>query len=122
MAVSRRSIKLGILAEDDSDVEVLRRVLAKIAPAKRFGTNRFVGHGCGKLKHKCRSWAAVLASRGCSVLIVLHDSDKQGSRAVKTAIEAQLKTMPVSVICNRDSCRRIGGMAADRSEGIEGNI
>lgn len=76
MAASRqRPLNVGVIAEDDSDVEVVRLVLPKIDRGKRFGVKRFVGHGCGKLKNKCCSWAGTLANRGCSVLIMVHDLD-----------------------------------------------
>jgi Domain of unknown function (DUF4276) len=95
MAASRRSVKLGVLAEEDSDVDVLKLLLPKISPAKRFGTDKFVGHGCGKLRNKCRNWAAVLAGKGCSVLIVLHDSDGKNPTVVRNRIEAALKHCPI---------------------------
>jgi hypothetical protein len=96
MAASRRSIKLGVLAEDDSDVAVLRQLLRKISPSKRFGTNKFVARGCGKLQNKCRSWAAVLAIKGCSVLIVLHDADGRDSNRLKALIQATLDPCPIT--------------------------
>jgi len=96
MAASRRSIKLGVLAEDDSDIAVLTHVLRKISPSKRFGTNKFVSRGCGKLQNKCRSWATVLAFRGCAVLIVLNDADGRDSSALQAAIQAALCPSPIN--------------------------
>jgi hypothetical protein len=96
MAASRQSIKLGILAEDDSDVAVLTHVLRKISPSKRFGTNKFVGRGCGKLQSKCRSWATVLASKRCSILIVFNDADGRNSNGLRAAIQAALCPSPIS--------------------------
>ena len=75
MAVSKRAIRVGILAEEDSDVAVVRLLLQKIVPSRSFGVRYFVGHGCGKLRYKCNVWAAQLADRGCSALLVIHDLD-----------------------------------------------
>jgi hypothetical protein len=97
MAASRRSIKVGVLAEDASDVDVLRAVLPKIAPRKNFGIKPFHGQGCSKIHSKCRRWAVVLAKSGCSVLILLHDSDGNNVAMITKNIEAGLKPCPIPI-------------------------
>jgi hypothetical protein len=96
MAALRRSIKLGVLAEDASDVDVLRAVLPKISPNKHFGIKPFYGGGCAKLHRKCFSWATILAQNGCSVLILMHDSDGNNVAKIIKTIEAALAPCPIA--------------------------
>ena len=81
--------KIGVIAEDDSDVQVANELIKKISPRKEFVIRRFVGHGCGKLRSKCFQWAIQLKNQGCSLLIVLHDLDDR----VLTNLEAELKRL-----------------------------
>jgi hypothetical protein len=95
MAALKAGIKLGVLAEDASDVEVLAHILRKIVPSRRFSIRKFVGHGCGKLKNKCQGWAAQLALEGCSVLVLLHDRDREDIVKLRGLIEKNLQPCPV---------------------------
>lgn len=95
MAASKRTIKVGILAEEDSDVAVVRLLLIKITPRVSFGVRSFVGHGCGKLRYKARVWASQLADRGCSVLLLVHDLDRQELVQLKAILESALEPSPI---------------------------
>lgn len=69
-------MKIGIIAEDDSDVVVVRELTLSLMRPRRVGFKRFVGHGCGKLRRKCRAWAENLVRQGCLWLVVVHDLDE----------------------------------------------
>lgn len=77
-------MKIGVIAEENNDVEVLAEITRKLIPENSFSIAKFVGHGCGKLRKKCGPWARNLASRGCDLLVVLHDLDR--------AVESQLRS------------------------------
>lgn len=68
-------MKIGVIAEDISDVDVLYMLTCKLIDEKSFSFKKFVGQGCGKLRRKCSVWAEILIRRGCSHLVVLHDLD-----------------------------------------------
>jgi hypothetical protein len=68
-------MKMGIIAEDDSDVGVVREVTLSILRPHRIRFRRFVGNGCGKLRRKCRAWALTLVRQGCPWIAVVHDLD-----------------------------------------------
>jgi hypothetical protein len=95
MAVSRRTIKVGVIAEEDNDVDVVHVLLKKITPRRSFCIRSFVGHGCGKLRYKGRVWASQLANRGCSVLLFIHDLDRQRLNQLRTELEEALKPCPI---------------------------
>jgi hypothetical protein len=67
---------MGIIAEDDSDVAVMREVTLTLLKPRVIGFRQFVGDGCGKLRRKCGAWAEILARQGCSWLVVVHDLDE----------------------------------------------
>jgi hypothetical protein len=68
-------MSIGIIAEDDSDVVVIRELTLSLIKPKKIGFKRRVGHGCGKLRRKCRVWADNLVREGCKWIIVAHDLD-----------------------------------------------
>ena len=69
-------MKMGIIAEDDSDVSVIKEITVSLLKPRRIGFKHFVGHGHGKLQRKCADWARILVSRGCPWIAVVHDLDK----------------------------------------------
>lgn len=68
-------MSIGIIAEDDSDVVVIKALTLALIKPKKIGFKRRIGHGCGKLRRKCRAWADNLVREGCHWLIVAHDLD-----------------------------------------------
>ncbi len=79
--------RIGIIAEDDSDVDVVDQLIPKVVPGKEYSIRKFVGHGCGRIQGKCAQWAIVLKARGCTMLIVLHDLDTR----VLSKLESELR-------------------------------
>ena len=90
----RRSI--GVIAEDISDVEVIRALLAKKAAGSPFTIDKFVGHGCGKIRGKCCQWATTLSRQGCNFLIVLHDLDNKPLSQLSSDLRTALLPSPIS--------------------------
>ena len=68
-------MNIGIIAEERNDIEVLYELTSKLIPVNDFSFKKFVAHGCGKLRRKCKSWAENLFRRGCKHIVVLHDLD-----------------------------------------------
>ena len=68
-------MNIGIIAEDDSDVAVIKEITLSLLRPYSVGFKKFVGSGCGKLRRKCASWATILAQRGCRWIAVVHDLD-----------------------------------------------
>jgi hypothetical protein len=68
------AIKIGILAEDISDVMVAQ-ILLKRFSKKAIQTKHRVGKGCGKLRENARRWSLLLKELGCTRLVIIHDLD-----------------------------------------------
>jgi hypothetical protein len=88
------SMRIGIIAEDKSDVEVIDTLLRKMT-TKPFKVLDFVGNGCGKIVGKCHAWAQNLRRRGCSALIVVHDLDKKNVATLSRDLATALAPCPI---------------------------
>lgn len=86
---------LGIIAEDLSDVAVMRKLTAKVLPESAFSVKHFVGNGCGKLKRKCAAWADALRRRGCSHIVVVHDLDEADEAELRLLLERTISGVQV---------------------------
>lgn len=80
-------MKIGIIAEDDSDVGVLREITLTLLRPRNVGFSRFVGDGCGKLRRKCGAWARNLVQQGCPWVVVVHDLDAWNEKQLRTHLE-----------------------------------
>lgn len=89
-------MKIGVIAEETNDVDVLYYLTCKLIDEKSFSFKRFVGHGCGKLRRKCSAWADNLISRGCSHLVVLHDLDDYKQDALYKELSDSITHAPCS--------------------------
>ena len=83
-------VRIGLIAENDSDYRVMSELTAKIIPSNSFTYKKFAGGGCGKLRRKCAAWAQNLLNRGCSHLVVLHDLDNNDEVELREDIEGKI--------------------------------
>jgi hypothetical protein len=100
--VNRKSGPLvGVIAEDDCDVDSIRVLIHRIAKNKGIKINKFVGKGCGKLRRKCNAWARILSQKKCSVLILVHDLDANNLKDLRKRIQDSLDPCPIAkhLIC-----------------------
>jgi hypothetical protein len=81
---------LGIIAEDVSDVNVLKELTTKLLPRRVVGFKSRVGQGCGKVRRNCAPWAKNLVQAGCSCVAVLHDLDTFNETDLRHALEAAI--------------------------------
>ena len=81
-------MKLGIIAEDDSDVGVISQLTRLMVRPRKIGFKRFIGNGCGKILRKCHAWAEILVRKGCLWVVVVHDCDQNDENALRQKLEA----------------------------------
>lgn len=89
------TIQVGVIAEDESDVQVVTAFARKIA-RKPFSVKPVVGHGCGRLRNKCHGWARMLEGRGCSVLLLIHDLDTAHLGQLQNTLRTALGQSPIA--------------------------
>lgn len=80
-------MKLGIIAEDHSDVGVVKQITRRMVRPANIGFKNFVGNGCGKIRRKCRAWAEILVRQGCSWVVVVHDLDQNNENSLRRQLE-----------------------------------
>lgn len=86
-------MRIGVIAEELNDVEVLYEFTAKLIRRNSFSFSRFVGHGCGTLRRKCGAWATNLLTRGCAYLVVIHDLDDRKEKELRSVLESQIQDL-----------------------------
>lgn len=87
---------IGVIAEDYSDVEVLKEIIKKVFLKKPFKVNKFVGNGCGKIKGKCHQWSHILHKQGCESLILIQDLDNSEVGELTGELQVALEQCPIS--------------------------
>jgi hypothetical protein len=88
-------VKVGIIAEDKSDVEVIE-IIAKNITATPFSVSSQVGRGCGKINAKALGWAKDLQFKKCTHLILVHDLDDKNYAALMQSLTEALKPCPIN--------------------------
>jgi hypothetical protein len=87
--------RIGLIAEDSSDVEVINELIRKIAAGRQFTIKKFVGHGCGKIRGKCLQWAQALKNQRCSSVILLHDLDNKSLPELEKQLKDSFRPCPI---------------------------
>lgn len=89
------TISIGIIAEDESDIDVIDVLIQKIAGHRRYGIKQFLGRGSGRIKSKCFAWASHLKLLRCSVLIVVVDSDSNNPALLRQLLLDAIGVCPI---------------------------
>lgn len=80
---------LGIIAEDISDVNVLK-ILAKKITNRKFTTHHHVGKGCGAMKTKIPGWCQAFLDKKVSAVVVVHDLDRNNASDLRALLESAI--------------------------------
>lgn len=86
-------MKIGLIAEDYSDIGVLKELAAKKLRPHKVGFKRFIGKGCGKLRRKCRVWAQNLIRQGCSWVVLAHDLGDCEEKKMRRELEQDISVV-----------------------------
>ena len=92
---------IGLIVEDNSDFSCFTTLIKRIANRQNIKFKKFIGNGCGKIKKKALAWSTILYQRGCNVLILAQDLDRNDLNILKSELEASLKDSPINtrLIC-----------------------
>jgi hypothetical protein len=93
--------RVGIIAEDNSDVEAAKILIRRISGISNIGVRKFVGHGCGRINKKSNAWANILSKKKCQCLILIHDLDRKNLNTLYSDINRSLAPSPIKpyLIC-----------------------
>lgn len=87
---------IGIIAEDNSDFETAKILLKRILKRDNLTFKKAVGNGCGKLRRKALDYAIDLRNRGCDMLILIHDLDRNIHKALIDELTKKLEGAPIA--------------------------
>lgn len=96
-----RAIRVGIIAEDYSDVDAAKIMIYRIAERDNIGVKKFVGHGCGRIKRKCKAWVSNFKTKKCRYLILIHDLDRNDLNDLRQRLKESVSPCPIEpyLIC-----------------------
>lgn len=86
---------IGIIAEDDSDYETSKVLIRRIIQKDNIAFKKAIGDGCGKVRRKAFDYSRDLHRRGCNLLILIHDLDRNDEKALKKELEDKLKNSAI---------------------------
>ena len=87
---------IGLIVEDDSDFNCLRVLIKRISKRDNISFKKIIGHGCGKIKKKALAWSETLSDRGCNVLILVQDLDRNDLNVLKCELNKILKKSSIT--------------------------
>ncbi len=92
--------QFGVIAEDNSDIDVAKEIINKYFNENTFIIKKYVGKGSGKLKQKCAAWVINLRKRGCNHIFLFHDLDNNDLSTLRKNLEAKInvKSNPNSLV------------------------
>jgi len=88
--------RIGIIAEDDSDYEATKAIIKRIISNDKIGFKPRISNGCGKLKRKAFDYAVDLHRRGCDLLLLFHDLDRNKLTELENEPKEKLSKNPIS--------------------------
>ncbi len=92
---------IGLIVEDDTDFTCFKTLISRIANKDKIKFKKVIGNGCGKIKKKAFAWSSNLHQRGCNVLVLVQDLDRNDKTNLKTNLENSLEGSPINsrLIC-----------------------
>ena len=87
---------IGLIVEDNSDFKCLTTLISRTTGRDNISFKKVIGNGCGKIKKKALAWSENLSLRGCNVLILVQDLDRNKLKTLKNDLDTILKDSPIS--------------------------
>jgi hypothetical protein len=85
--------KYGLIAEDISDIEVIKKLAKKIS-GKSISAAHFIGKGCGPIKKKALGWCKAFETKGCTQILLIHDRDRNDAKTLLEQLSDSIRTAP----------------------------
>ncbi|MCH7826355.1 MAG: DUF4276 family protein [Bacteroidetes bacterium] len=86
---------IGLIVEDASDYESFKILIKRITNNNNLKFKKAIANGCGKIKRKAMSYAIDLHKRGCNMLILVHDLDRNDLLKLRVSLEDILAPSPL---------------------------
>lgn len=86
---------IGLIVEDNSDFETIRTLIKRMVKKENLCFKKAIGNGCGKLKRKALDYTVDLTRRGCDMIILVHDLDRNDYAKLLSDLKSKLQTAPI---------------------------
>jgi hypothetical protein len=98
------AIRLGILAEDETDGDALAVLVRRIAGHTAIGLKKQSFGGCARLRAKAAATLKRMVDEGCAAAVLVHDLDRDpnnGELNDEATLRRQLETIarPAALAC-----------------------
>lgn len=92
---------IGIIVEDTTDYEAAKILIQRVTGKDNLTFKKAVSNGCGKLRRKALDYTNDLTKRGCQMVIIIHDRDKNGHDELMSELSKIVKptTAKIKYIC-----------------------
>ncbi|WP_223815898.1 DUF4276 family protein [Adhaeribacter rhizoryzae] len=90
----KKVTSIGLIVEDNSDFDSFKTIIRRILNKDNLSFKKAIGNGCGKLKRKASSYASTLSQRGCEMVILVHDLDRNNLASLETELKKLMEDSP----------------------------
>ncbi|MEM1326865.1 MAG: DUF4276 family protein [Bacteroidota bacterium] len=80
-------IGIGLIVEDDSDFKTIRILISKYLETESLKFKKAVGKGCGRMRNKALTYAKNLYTKGCNMVILVHDLDDRSLKKLRSDLQ-----------------------------------
>ncbi len=74
---------IGLIVEDNSDFKSFKIIISRILKRDNLTFKKQIGNGCGKMRRKAVSYADILYRKGCDLVILIHDLDRNDLKTLE---------------------------------------
>jgi len=85
---------VGLIVEDKSDFDSFKILISRITDKNNLTFKRAIGHGCGKLRRKASSYCQNLKRKGCNLIILVHDLDRNNFTNLESELNILISSSP----------------------------
>jgi hypothetical protein len=101
MSKKKKIKAIGLIVEDNSDFNSLKIIIIRVLEKNNLTFKKAIGNGCGKMKRKAVSYANLLSRKGCDLIILVHDLDRNNLLTLQKELNNILAT---SIAKNKFVC------------------
>ena len=82
---------IAIICEDDSDFQALKKLIERITGKTNLSFKKKAAGGCGVLKRKAYAWSEEFYKKGCDLLLIVHDRDRNDYITLQKQLQQIMK-------------------------------
>lgn len=113
---------IGLIVEDLSDFDSLKSLISRIAGKSNIPFKKAIGNGCGKIRRKAVSYCQNLSRKGCDLIILVHDLDRNNHVELQKELNSLIIKSPAKYNFVCIPIEEIEGWFLSDPEGIKESL